>query len=60
MVLRPEKTRFLCASVNAGSSGWSNAKIDENHYGSQERGCALNVSFSFGGYDALSKRNAIL
>ncbi len=55
-----ERTRILCASVNSGSGGWFNAIIDENHHGSQERGCDVNVSFSFGGYDALSKRNATL
>ena len=45
-----DRTRILCASANWGSGGWLNIKYDEQH----------DCNFSFGGYDASSKKSASL
>ncbi len=57
-----EMTKILCASANWGSGGWLNATgaSQRRQGGVDGEDETENVSFTFGGYDAASKKSATL
>jgi hypothetical protein len=50
-----DRTKILCAAANRGSGGWLNVDV-----GADDSGTRSNGTFTFGGYDAASKRSASL